>query len=173
MNDTPLTGTLVWYYAICKRECWLMAHQIEPERDFDLLAEGRLNTEAHYERRNKEVSLPGGVRVDQVRREKGTLVISEVKKSSKFIAAASLQLAYYLWVLEQEGVEAVGEVLVPEERKREEVRLEEVRDVLLEAVGAIGELTKQPMPPKAEWLRYCKTCAYSEFCWSGDMEESL
>ena len=173
MSDTPLTGTLVWYYAICKRECWLMAHQIEPEREFDLLAEGRLNTEAHYERRKKEVSLPGGVRVDQVRREKGKLIISEVKKSSKFIPAASLQLAYYLWILEQEGVEAVGEVLVPEERKREEVRLTEMRGALLEAVEAIGELTEQPTPPRAVWLHYCKTCAYSEFCWSGEPGEPL
>ncbi|MDQ3398880.1 MAG: CRISPR-associated protein Cas4, partial [Deinococcota bacterium] len=114
MEDPNITGTLVWYYAICPRECWLMAHQIEPEREFDLLAEGRLNTEAHYEREQKEITLPGGVRVDKVRREGGKLVLSEIKKTSKFLPAAKLQLAYYLWVLEQEDVQAVGEVLVPE-----------------------------------------------------------
>ena len=117
--------------------------------------------------------MPGGVRVDQVRREKGKLVISEVKKSSKFIPAAKLQLAYYLWILEQEGVEAMGEVLVPEERKREEVRLTEMRGALLEAVEAINKLTEQPTPPRAVWLHYCKTCAYSEFCWSGEPAEPL
>jgi hypothetical protein len=37
--STQVTGTLVWYYAICPREAWLMAHEIEPEKDFDLLAE--------------------------------------------------------------------------------------------------------------------------------------
>ena len=97
-DDVNITGTLVWYYAICKRECWLMAHQIEPERDNDLLALGRLNTEAHYERQSKEITLPGGVRVDQVGREDGKLVLQEIKKSSRFLEAASLQLAYYLWV---------------------------------------------------------------------------
>ena len=172
-EDFNITGTLVWYYAICPRECWLMAHQIEPERENDLLAQGRLNTEAHYERREKEVVLPGGVRVDQVRREKGRLILSEVKKSSKFLPAAKLQLAYYLWVLEQEGVEASGEVLVPDERKREEVSLVEMRGVLLGVIDAIGVLTTEPRPPKAEWLHYCKTCAYSEFCWSGEPAESL
>ena len=171
MSDTPLTGTLVWYYTICPRECWLMAHQIEPERDNDLLAQGRLNTEAHYGRREKEVTLPGGVRVDQVRREKGQLILSEVKKSSKFLPAAKLQLAYYLWVLEQEGVEATGEVLVPDERKREAVSLTEMRDTLLEVMEKVGTLTAEPKPPKAEWLHFCKTCAYAEFCWSGGLEE--
>ncbi len=171
LNDLSITGTLVWYYAICPRECWLMAHQIEPERDNDLLALGRLNTEAHYERQDKEITLPGGVRVDQIRREDGKLVLQEIKKSSKFLEAAGLQLAYYLWLLEQEGVTATGEVLVPDERKRQGVVLDEVRDRLLEALNAIQGLVAEPKPPKAEWLHFCKTCAYAEFCWSGGMEE--
>jgi CRISPR-associated exonuclease Cas4 len=74
-------------------------------------------------------------------------------------------------VLEQEGVKATGEVLVPEERKREEVSLEEMRGELLEAIDAIGDLVEQPRPPAALWLRYCKTCAYAEFCWSGGNDE--
>ena len=170
--DTHITGTLVWYYAICPRECWLMAHQLEPEHEFDLLAEGRLNTEAHYERREKEVTLPGGVKVDTLRREDGQLIIGEIKKTSKFLPAATLQLAYYLWVLEQEGVQASGEVLVPEEREREVVTLDErTRANLNQVMEAIKGLLKQPKPPAAIWIHYCKTCAYSEFCWSGGVEE--
>jgi CRISPR-associated exonuclease Cas4 len=163
--DTPITGTLPWYYAICQRECWLMAHQIEPERENDLLEQGRLNTESHYKRESKEIELPSGVRVDKVRRENGKLILSEIKKSSKFIEAASLQLAYYLWLVEQEGIEAVGEILVPEERERREVRLDDKREELLNAIAAIKTIVKAPTPPKASWLHYCKTCAYSEFCW--------
>lgn len=175
MTDTlNITGTLVWYYAICPRECWLIAHQLEANQDDDLLAQGRLNTESHYERREKEITLPGGVRVDQMRREKGKLIISEVKKTSKFLPAAKLQLAYYLWVLEQEDVKAVGEVLVPEERKREVVVLEgETREELLHVMDSIRELVSQSKPPPAEWLHYCKTCAYSEFCWSGGENEAV
>lgn len=26
-----VTGTLIWYYYICKREVWLMFHQIAPD----------------------------------------------------------------------------------------------------------------------------------------------
>ncbi len=120
--STNITGTLVWYYAICPREAWLMAHELEPEKEFELLAEGRLNQEAHYKRATKELSLPG-MRLDQVRREGGRLIVSEVKKSSRFLPATRLQLGYYLWRLREEGMEASGEILVPKERKRETVEL--------------------------------------------------
>ena len=170
-SSPNITGTLIWYYAICKRECWLIAHQIEANQDDDLLAQGRLNTEAHYQRETKEVTLPGGVRVDKVRKEKGQLILSEIKKSSRFLPAAKMQLAYYLWVLEQEGVVASGEVLVPEERERDEVALDEMREELTSVMDAIRVLVAEPKPPKAEWLRYCKTCAYAEFCWSGGETE--
>jgi CRISPR-associated exonuclease Cas4 len=167
-DDTYVTGTLVWYYAICPRECWLMAHQIEPEREFDLLAEGRFITEAHYEREKKEIELPGGVKVDKVRREGGKLVLSEIKKSSKFLPAAKLQLAFYLWTLEQEGVQAVGEVLIPKERKKFSVVLDdEARAKLAQATEEITALLRQSKPPAAKWLKFCPNCAYAEFCWSG------
>jgi len=32
-----ITGTLIWYYYICERECWLMAHQINPHQENALL----------------------------------------------------------------------------------------------------------------------------------------
>src|SRR5215212_8228861 len=120
--STEVTGTLVWYYAICPREAWLMAHEMEPERHFELLAEGRLNQEAHYERATKELSLPG-IKLDQVRRDGNKLIVSEVKKSSRFLPATRLQLGYYLWRLHEEGMEAAGEILIPKERKREIVEL--------------------------------------------------
>jgi CRISPR-associated exonuclease Cas4 len=91
--STEVTATLVWYYAICPREAWLMAHELEPERGFELLVEGRLNQEAHYKRATKEHSLPG-TRLDQVRREDERLIVSEVKKSSRFLPATRLQLGY-------------------------------------------------------------------------------
>lgn len=166
--NTPVTGTLVWYYAICPREAWLMAHQVEPEREFDLLAEGRLNQEVHYERsaRDKELSLPG-MRLDRVRREGGRLVVSEVKKSSKFIPSARMQLGYYLWRLKREGLDASGELLVPEERFREVVELTPELEVEVEGVVArIEALISAPSPPATKMIPFCKRCAYAEFCWS-------
>ena len=165
--STQITGTLVWYYAICPREAWLMAHELEPEKNFDLLAEGRLNQEAHYKRATKELSLPG-MRLDQVRREGGRLiVVSEVKKSSRFLPATRLQLGYYLWRLFKEGMEASGEILVPKERKREVVELTpELKEEVENTVSTIEALVRAPVPPPAKKIPFCKRCAYAEFCWS-------
>ncbi len=164
--STEITGTLVWYHAICPREAWLMAHEMEPEREFDLLAEGRLNQDAHYKRATKEISLPG-IRLDQVRREGGKLIISEVKKSSRFLHASRLQLGYYLWRLFREGAEASGEILVPKERKREPVELTpELKEEVESTVAAIEALVQEPAPPPAKKVPFCKRCAYAEFCWS-------
>ncbi len=164
--STEVTGTLVWYYAICPREAWLMAHEIEPERDFELLAEGRLNQEAHYKRATKELALPG-MRLDQVRRENGKLIVSEVKKSSRFLPATRMQLGYYLWRLAEEEMEASGEILVPEERKREVMDLTpELREKVEQMVSSIEVLVQEPAPPPAKKIPFCKKCAYAEFCWS-------
>ena len=164
--STQITGTLVWYYAICPREAWLMAHELEPERNFDLLAEGRLNQEAHYKRTTKELSLPG-MRLDGVRREGDKLIVSEVKKSSRFLPATRLQLGYYLWRLAEEGMEASGEILVPEERKREMLELTpELRAEVEALVAKIEALVREPAPPPAKKIPFCKKCAYAEFCWS-------
>lgn len=164
--STTVTGTLVWYYAICPREAWLMAHQMEPEKEFGLLSEGRLNQEAHYKRATKEISLPG-MRIDQVRRENGRLIVSEVKKSSRFLPATRMQLGYYLWRLHLEGMDAAGEILVPEERKREEMDLTPELKAQVEAtVAEIEALVEKPQPPAAQWISFCRKCAYAEFCWS-------
>jgi len=173
MSELHITGTLVWYSAICEREVWLMAHQIEPERENDLLAEGRLVGATAYQRRSPEVTLPQGVRVDHITRRGGTLILHEVKKSSRFIAAASLQLAYYLWLLDADGVAAEGELAVPDERLCVRVVLDEAtRTRVEEALARIETIAAQERPPAARFIRYCHPCAYAEFCWSGhDVEE--
>lgn len=167
MNDLIITGTLVWYAAICQRETWLMAHQIEPDRQNELLALGRLNQEQHYSRAIKELELPG-IRVDQIRREKGELVLSEVKKSSKYLHAATMQLGFYLYTLEQKGIQARGEVLIPKEKKKIPVELATIRPELMELLERIRTICAQPTPPKAAWFHWCGNCAYNEFCWAGE-----
>jgi CRISPR-associated exonuclease Cas4 len=164
--SNEVTRTLVWYYAVCPREAWLIAHQMEPEREFDLLAEGRLNQEAHYKRATKELSLPG-MRLDQVRREGGRLIVSEVKKTSRFLPATRLQLGYYLWRLAEEGMNASGEILVPKERKRELVELTlELKAEVEALLERIEALLREPVPLPAKKIPFCRRCAYAEFCWS-------
>lgn len=171
MTQVHLTGTVFYNFMICLRKAWLMQYQISPEHEHDLLEMGRLINEATYERAEKEWELPG-MKVDQIRREGDELVLGEVKKSSKGLDASILQLAYYLHRLTQEKVKARGEILIPKERKKIPVILDDaLKNKLTQATEEIEKLLVNPSPPKARWIAYCPNCAYSEFCWSGGESE--
>lgn len=161
-----VTGTLVWYYYICQREVWLMAHQITPDEDNPNIDLGRFIGEHTYQRDKKEISV-GHIKLDILRKEKGRVVVGEVKKSSRFEDSATMQLAFYLLELRERGVEATGELLFPKERKKIRVELDDARTAELEKVRTdILRLIYQAAPPAPRRIGYCRNCAYAEFCWS-------
>ena len=57
--------------------------------------------------------------------------------------------------------------MFPTEKKRVEVQLTEELMAELDGVYAkIAELTARELPPSAEMGKYCKKCAYADYCWS-------
>ncbi len=166
MNDLSVTGTLIWYYYICKREVWLMARQIEPEQDNPLIELGRVIGETTYKRDKKQIRLEN-ITIDLTNLDGDQVVIGEVKKSSRFRESARMQLCYYLHVLRNYGVEARGELLFPKEKRREEVLLTDEAERRLRAtIKEIKEIAERELPPSAVKIKYCSSCAYNEFCWS-------
>lgn len=168
----PITGTLVYYWHICHRQVWLMAHSILPDEDDPRLVLGRfISQEAYGRNRRRELSLHGA-RLDLVEVEEDRAVVVEVKKSSRMFRAARLQLLYYLSRLEQMGARARGELRIPRERRRLAVDLDdEGRQELAAALAGLHEVLARPSPPPAVRIAYCRPCAYREFCWAvGDPE---
>jgi len=164
--DFSVTGTLIWYYYICKREVWLMAHQLEPDQEHENLQIGKIIGESTYPRDKKEIDL-GNAKIDLIRTEHGELVVGEVKKTSRFKVSASKQLLFYLLQLKEMGIKARGELLFPEERDKLEVLLDddgekEIRQVMQD----IEAIVRMDRPPEVAKTKYCRNCAYSEFCWS-------
>jgi len=166
VNDSSkITGTLIWYYYICHREVWLMAHEINPEADNVLLDLGRLIHEESYPRNKKEFSTPG-MKIDVITERDGELIVGEIKKSSSFIDASKMQLIYYLYRLRQMGIKAKGELLIPKERKRISVELTNEQQCMLETtMQGIREITALSTPPPPMRISFCHSCAYAEFCW--------
>lgn len=70
MEQIP--GTLVWYYHICPREVWLMAHEINPEQENPLIELGRLIHENSYSRERKGFETVG-LKIDLIKRADGFL----------------------------------------------------------------------------------------------------
>lgn len=166
-NEFNLTGTLIWYYYCCPREVWLMVHQINPDEDDANMDLGRFIHENTYDRdKQKEISI-GHIKLDIVRQDKDGLVIGEVKKSSKYLQSARMQLAFYLRELKSRGIEAKGELLFPKEKRKEEVELtSELEHELDVAAREIESIAQQDTPPLLRKISLCRNCAYKEFCWA-------
>jgi len=151
-------------YLTCPREAWLEYHSIISDQDHEYLAIGRLVHETSYQRHRKEIFVDQLLKIDLFKGE----LVAEVKKSSRHIRAARLQLAYYLYCLKREkGVECEGVLLFPKERKTEKVKLTH------ELEGEVESLLKQMMPvllaekpPPAKKIKYCRSCSFNELCWS-------
>jgi len=164
--EMPVTGTDIWYYFICKRQCWLMVHRIAPDEEDENIEIGRFIHEYRYGRQKKELDL-GSVKIDRVIKVKGELVVREIKKSSRFLESARFQLLYYLDVLRNMGVIAKGELVFPEERDKETVEwTPEGKEKLNKAVEEIRRIARLAVPPEPRKIGFCKKCAYREYCWA-------
>ena len=161
-----VTGTLIQCYNICKRQTWLMAHQIIPDQENQFIEIGRLIDEESYDRDKKKINYENVV-LDLVKTNEGDLVVGEVKKSSRAKESARMQLAFYLYKLKHNGVEAKGMLFFPEERKREMVDLTpELEQQIETMIKDIEHIIFQENPPPFKKIGFCKHCGYKEFCWS-------
>ncbi|MDY6868392.1 MAG: CRISPR-associated protein Cas4 [Chloroflexota bacterium] len=161
-----ITGTHIWYYFICHRQVWLISHKIEPDQEHEALLLGRINDQTGYSRKKKYLYFEGGV-VDLYREQHGQLIISEVKKSSRFEESARMQLLYYLFKLQEVGIDAIGELRIPKEKKVMAVRLDSDSEIAIQkACAEIDRIVALDLPPAPCRCRYCRGCAYLEFCWS-------
>jgi len=166
-EQVTVTGTLIWYYFVCTREVWLMTNQVNPDEDDANMDLGRFIHETSYLRQSQKEIIIGHVKLDILRFDQGVPVIGEVKKSSKHLRSARMQLGYYMLELKRRGLQAKGELRVPKEKKVEEVQLSsQLESDLLEAEDSIRQLAVTMVPPPAVKISLCKSCAYQELCWA-------
>lgn len=163
-SDKTITGTLVWYYFVCKREVWLMSREITPDEDTAILNIGRAVHEIYYRKMIKEISMDG-VKIDLFKSP--GRAVCEVKTSSKFIEAARYQLLYYLFRLKEYGINSIGWILVPMEKKKVRVELNKgAEHALLNVLEEIKRIVEMECPPPPNKTPICRRCAYREFCWA-------
>ncbi|GAB6072089.1 CRISPR-associated protein Cas4 [Venenivibrio stagnispumantis] len=159
-----INGTLIWYYYICPREVWYIGHSIEADQENDFLLLGKHIHEIFYKREKKEIFIDNTIKIDILSSKK---IVGEIKKSSKYLKSAIMQVAFYLLYLKQKGIFLEGELLIPEERKKEKITLtQEIEKELFTAIKEIKNILNKDKPPKPLKIQYCKTCAYKEMCWS-------
>ena len=167
-----ITGTHFNYYLICHRKLWLFAHHVQMEPTSDTVAEGKFIHESTYMQRNtnfRELEI-GGVKIDFY--DPKNKIVHEVKKSDKLEAAHVWQLKYYLYVLQNAGIDGVAGVLeYPKQRQKEEILLSERDVVEIETMKTdIAAIAEQNECPPVINKPFCKRCAYYDFCYSGELQ---
>lgn len=165
-GEFKITGTYIWYYFICKREVWLLSRGITADQENTNMEIGRYLHEHSYSREKKEVEF-ANMKFDIVKCKDGQLVIGEIKKSSKYLESARMQLLYYLDTLERTGIKANGVLLVPEEKVREEISLDkDAKNRLNQVIEDIWNIICYKLPPEPVKNHQCPKCAYTEMCWA-------
>ena len=143
-----------------------MSRELHPNQNDSFLEIGRLIHENAYLRERKEI-LFDNIKIDLIRKEKGSYIIAEVKKSSKYLLPSKMQLLFYLYKLKNRGINLKGEWLVPREKKRERVELTlEKEEEIKNTIKEIRNIIKEDTPPLPVKIPFCRGCAYNEFCWA-------
>lgn len=158
-----VTGVMMQYYHVCKRELWFASRNLEIDRENPNVVRGTRVDETAYADRGRQNLRLGMVSLDLL--EDGRVV--EVKPSSSLTEPARMQLAYYLWYLDRvAGVEREGVLAHPTERRRESVELTpELAAEVEDAIRGIHSIVTRESPPPAEEKPFCDSCAYHDICW--------
>jgi len=161
--DTRITGLMVQYYHVCKRELWFMSRGIDIDRETTNIQRGTHVDENSYQNSRSSFMVNNRIQLDVL--DSGDIM--EVKVSSTLEEPARMQLLFYLWYLQEiHDVSKDGVLAYPTERKRESVTLNDSTTEKVEsAVAGILELVDRDQPPALEKKPYCDSCLYQDICW--------
>lgn len=165
-----LTATHINYYFICHRKLWLFANGINMEHTSDAVAEGKLIHETSYPQRAEkytEIEI-GGSKIDFY--DAKNKIIHEVKKSDSIEDAHAWQVKYYIWLLQQNGIEEVtGIIEYPKLKLKNKVTLSKEDAIQIENVKQHIEkmVADDNCPPRIN-SKICKKCSYYDFCYIGE-----
>lgn len=162
-----INGTLISYYHFCLRRMWLHAKGIRMEHTSDTVYEGKMiGTISYPQRPEKYTELQiGGSKIDFY--DAKNKLVHEVKKSDKAEAAHMAQVKYYLYLLEENGIEgATGILEYPKLRQTERVVLtNDDRSDIVEWLADIEIILASPGCPDVINKSICKRCSYFDFCY--------
>lgn len=155
---------MIYYYFICKRKLWYFCHQINMEDNNENVQLGKLLDENSYKRDDKHIQIDGVINIDFIHDNRE---LHEIKKSRAVEEAGIWQLKYYLYYLEERGVEGIkGRIDYPLLKRTMEVALsDEDRNVLGDVIKDINILKKQNMVPQLDKKKICSKCAYYDLCY--------
>ncbi len=159
-----ITGVMIYYYFICERKLWYFINEINMEQNNELVSIGKILDETTYTREKKNIMIDNTINVDFI---KNGAVLHEVKKTKSIEEAGIWQVKYYMYYLENRGVQNIqAKIDFPLLRETKEIILEpNDRKILDNVIKNIEELSKKENPPQRIESKICKKCAYYDLCY--------
>ena len=161
-NLELLNGTIVNYYFSCKREAWLMFHNISADEWDENIIKGRALADKKDEKHNFMEYL----KFDKIEKKRGHFEVTEYKKSLKNPLAASKQLLFYIFLLKKAFPKLkIIKGYVKSKNKKIIVQVSE--EILLNfevELLQIVEYIQTEKPPVFEYKKLCNNCAYNNYC---------
>lgn len=159
-----ITGIMIYYYFVCQRRLWYFVNQINMEQNSELVEIGKIIDETTYTKEKKQILIDNTINIDLI--ENGA-VLHEVKKTKSIEEAGIWQIKYYMYYLENKGVENVkAKIDFPLLRESKEVTLEDNdKKVLENVIENIEDIAKMDKPPKVIDSKICNKCSYFDLCY--------
>ena len=159
-----ITGIMIYYYFVCQRRLWYFINQINMEQNSELVKIGKILDETTYTREKKQILIDNKINIDFI---KNKAVLHEVKKTKAVEEAGIWQIKYYIYYLENKGVQDIkAKIDFPLLRETKEVILEDKdREILKNVIIHIEEIGKMDKPPEIIDSRICRKCSYFDMCY--------
>lgn len=163
MVEDKITGLMIYYYHVCKRKLWLSNKGISMESDNEDVSVGKFVDENTYSRERKHIMINNEINIDFIK-NKGS--IHEVKKSRRIEEASIWQVKYYLYYLENNGVDNIdAKIDYPLLRETVDVNLNDIdREEIKKNIKSIINIISSDEMPKDIDSGICKKCAYYDLC---------
>lgn len=159
-----ITGMMVYYYFVCKKKLWYFANQIQMEQNSELVEIGKIIDETSYKNQEKHILIDNTINIDFI---KNNVILHEVKKTKSIEEASIWQVKYYMYYLEQKGVENIkAKIDFPLIKETKHVLLNyEDRQALQNIITNIREIINSKKPMDVIQDKKCKKCAYYDLCY--------
>lgn len=159
-----ISGMMIYYYFVCKRKLWYYINQINMEQNSELVTIGKILDENSYKREKKGILIDETINVDFI---KNGAVLHEVKKTRSIEQAGLWQLKYYMYYLENKGIQNISAIIdYPLIKETKNIFLEDDdRKTLKKVINDIEKISKYDRPPKILNNSICKKCSYFDLCY--------
>ena len=144
-----ITGIMMYYYFVCKKKLWYFANQIQMEQNSELVEIGKIIDETSYENQEKHILIDNTINIDFI---KNGAILHEVKKTKSIEEASIWQVKYYMYYLEQKGVENVkAKIDFPLIKETKDIVLNnEDRQALQNVIENIKKIINSNIPISAQ-----------------------